>query len=178
MCREVLSFWFDEVDRKSWWSAKPAFDELIRARFSDTLCRASRGELSDGRDEPEGRLAEIIVLDQFSRHIHRGSPMAFAHDPMALTLAQWAVSIDAHLKLDATRRNFLFMPYMHSESTLVHSSAEPLFRTHTSKRTLNIELRHKAIIDRFGRYPHRNQILGRESTEEEIEFLKQPGSSF
>ncbi len=178
MYQEVLSFWFDEVERTSWWSADPDFDELIRSRFGDTLRRAARGELFDWRDEPEGRLAEIIVLDQFSRNIHRGSPIAFAQDPMALTLAQWAVSTRSHVQLDSTRRNFLLMPWMHSESRTTHETAERLFREHASKRTLGVELRHKAIIDRFGRYPHRNDILGRQSTAEEIEFLKQPGSRF
>lgn len=178
MYQEVLSFWFDEVERKSWWSANPVFDELIRSRFGDTLRRAVQGELSGWRDEPEGRLAEIIVLDQFSRNIHRGSPMAFAQDPVALTLAQRAVSEGSHLELKAAARNFLLMPWMHSESRVVHEAAERLFLKHASKRTRNVELRHKAIIDRFGRYPHRNAILGRESTAEEIEFLKQPGSSF
>ncbi len=178
MYQEVLSFWFDEVKRKSWWSADPDFDELIRCRFADTLCRAAQGELFAWRDKPEGRLAEIIVLDQFSRNIHRGSPMAFAQDSTALVLAQWAISKSSHFELDPAQRNFLLMPWMHSESRALHENAEPLFQEHASKRTRGVELRHKAIIDRFGRYPHRNEILGRESTAEEIEFLKQPGSSF
>lgn len=178
MYREVLSFWFDEVDRKSWWSGAAAFDAQIRSRFVETLDRAARGELSGWRGEPGGRLAEIIVLDQFSRNIHRDLPMAFAQDPIALTLAQRAVEEGAQRALDVTHRDFLLMPWMHSESKIVHIEAERLFREHASKRNLDFELRHKAIIDRFGRYPHRNVILGRESTPEEIEFLKQPGSRF
>lgn len=178
MYQEVLSFWFDEIEQKAWWAADPDFDELIRSRFGDTLRRAAQGELCTWRDDADGRLAEIIVLDQFSRNIHRGSPNAFAQDAMALTLAQWAISSGSHLELDATRRNFLLMPWMHSESRAVHETAEPLFREHASKSTCDFELRHKAIIDQFGRYPHRNEILGRESTAAEIEFLKQPGSSF
>ena len=178
MYQKVLSFWFDEVERKSWWSADPDLDDLICSRFGDTLRRAARGELSDWRIHAAGSLAEIIVLDQFSRNIHRGSPMAFAQDSIALTLAQQAVSARAHLQLPSTQRNFMLMPWMHSESRATHETAERLFREHASRRTLGVELRHKAIIDRFGRYPHRNQILGRESTTEEIEFLKHPGSSF
>lgn len=178
MYQQVLSFWFEEIESKSWWSGTAAFDELIRSRFGATLRRAARGELSGWRDEPEGRLAEIIVLDQFSRNIHRGSPDAFAQDPMALSLAQSAVAQGAHLALTVTRRNFLLMPWMHSESRAVHAAAEALFREFASRRTLDVELRHKAIVDRFGRYPHRNKILGRESTAEEVAFLKQPGSSF
>lgn len=91
---------------------------------------------------------------------------------------QRAVSSRAHLQLASTRRNFLLMPWMHSESRATHETAERLFREHASRRTLGVELRHKAIIDRLGRYPHRNQILGRQSTAEEMDFLKQPGSSF
>lgn len=178
MYQEILTFWFNEVERKAWWTADAEFDQLIRSRFGATLRRAADGELAQWREQPEGRLAEIIVLDQFSRNIHRDSPMAFAQDSMALSLAQSAVAAQAHKALKSAQRNFLLMPWMHSESRAVHEAAEPLFRQHASKRTLAVELRHKAIIDRFGRYPHRNQILGRESTAEEIEFLKQPGSSF
>lgn len=174
----VLSFWFDEIDPKSWWSSQREFDELVASRFGGMLRRAAQGECFDWRAEPTGRLAEIIVLDQFSRNILRGTPSAFAQDPMALTLAQWAVAEGAHLKLDPAQRTFMLMPYMHSESRVVHEVAEVLFREHTPQDNYRIELRHKAIIDRFGRYPHRNAILGRESVAEEIEFLKQPGSSF
>lgn len=178
MYQQVLRFWFEEIPRKSWWLATADLDAVIRARFGDTLIRAARGELSCWRTEPEGRLAEIIVLDQFSRNIHRGSPRAFTQDPMALTLAQWAVAEDTQNTLGVTRRNFLLMPWMHSESRAVHAAAEVLFREHASKRTRDVELRHKAIIDRFGRYPHRNDVLGRKSSDEELAFLKQPGSRF
>lgn len=178
MYQEVLSFWFDEVKRRSWWSGTPAFDALVGTRFAETLRRAADGELADWRNQPEGRLAEIVVLDQFSRNIHRGTARAFAQDPLALTLAQQAVAEGAHLSLEVTRRNFLLMPWMHSESRAVHDAAEPLFRDHASKRTRDVELRHKAIVNRFGRYPHRNEILRRASTAEEIAFLAKPGSRF
>ena len=102
--QEVLSFWFEEVEPKSWWSADPDFDQLIRSSFGATLCRAGQGELSGWRDKPEGRLAEIIVLDQFSRNIHRGSPSAFAQDPMALALAQWACGFYAPIKAEQGER--------------------------------------------------------------------------
>jgi uncharacterized protein (DUF924 family) len=131
-----------------------------------------------GAPNPQAGLPKFIVLDQFSRNIHRGFPSAFAQDSMALTLAQWAVSEGSHLALDANQRDFLLMPWMHSESRVVHETAERLFREHGSKRNLDFELRHKAIVDRFGRYPHRNEMLGRQSTVEEIAFLKQSGSSF
>lgn len=178
MHQAVLSFWFDEINRKSWWSGTRKFDALVRSRFGETLHRAARDELSGWRVEPEGRLAEIIVLDQFSRNIHRGFAEAFAQDPLALSLAQAAVAEGAHRALPVTQRNFMLMPWMHSESKTVHETAEALFCGFASKRSYDVELRHKAIVDRFGRYPHRNEILGRQSTPDEIEFLKQPGSSF
>ena len=178
MDRDILTFWFEEIDPASWWSAEPAFDALVRERFGDVLERATRGECFGWRGDAQGRLAEIIALDQFSRNIHRGTPAAFSQDPMALALAQEAVARACHLELDPVRRGFLFLPFMHSESRLIHETAEALYREFGQERNLDFELRHKAIIDRFGRYPHRNQILGRVSTPEEIEFLKQPGSSF
>jgi uncharacterized protein (DUF924 family) len=178
MYENVLSFWFDEIDPKSWWVADPNFDASIRERFGETLRQAAAGELFGWRAQPRGRLAEIIVLDQFSRNLYRATPQAFAQDAMALALAQEAVSRDVHLALNPAERGFLLSPYMHSESGVVHAAAEDLYRAHAKPETLDFELRHKAIIDRFGRYPHRNDILGRASTPEEVEFLKQPGSRF
>ena len=118
------------------------------------------------------------MLDQFSRNIHRDTPAAFAQDAMALALAQEAVTAGAMAELSPTERNFLLMPFMHSESRLIHAWAEELYREHAPPDNLGFELMHKAIIDRFGRYPHRNAALGRESTPEEIQFLDQPGSRF
>jgi uncharacterized protein (DUF924 family) len=176
---EVLTFWFNDIQPKQWWTVDPQFDALLRERFLDLLQRASMGELFSWRSTAAGRLAEIIVLDQFSRNIYRDSPQAFAQDATALVLSQEAVTAGALSALaDPMERAFLLMPYMHSESKLIHAQAEPLFQAHTPANNLDFERRHRAIIDRFGRYPHRNQILGRPSTEEEIEFLKQPGSRF
>jgi uncharacterized protein (DUF924 family) len=118
------------------------------------------------------------VLDQFSRNIHRDTAQAFAQDGMALVLAQEAVAAGAHTTLPKDQVGFLLMPYMHSESRRIHAIAEQLFAQHASANNHKFELKHKAIIDRFGRYPHRNAILGRASTPEEVEFLKQPGSGF
>ncbi len=177
MQNDVLTFWFEEISPKQWWQVDPAFDALLTQRFGSLLRRAAQGELYGWRAEPEGRLAEILVLDQFSRNIHRGTPRAFAQDPMALALAQEAVAAGVLPELRQAGRAFLLMPYMHSESALIHVQAEFLFRQH-APGNLDFELRHKAIIDRFGRYPHRNAILGRESTVQEAEFLTQPGSSF
>lgn len=175
---EILKFWFEEAGPQRWWAADAAFDERIRARFATVHARAARGELHGWRAEPRGRLAEVIVLDQFSRNLYRGSALAFAQDLAALVLAQEAVAAGIHLQLEPVERAFLFMPYMHSESREIHVAAERLFREHGPLENHPHELRHKAIIDRFGRYPHRNAALGRASTPEEIEFLRQPGSSF
>lgn len=178
MHQEVLTFWFEETEPGMWWSASPDFDALIRARFLPLMQRAARGESFAWRTSPSGRLAEIIVLDQFSRNVHRHTPAAFAQDPMALVLAQEAVGAGAHLALAPMERAFLLMPFMHSESSEIHAWAERLFREHAPRNSYEFELRHKAIIDRFGRYPHRNRILGRASSAEELAFLRQPGSSF
>lgn len=178
MFSDVLTFWFEQTEPKQWWIADPAFDAAIRERFLPLLEQAGQGELYLWRDTPKGRLAEIIVLDQFSRNIHRDTPQAFAFDPIALVLAQHAVAAGALAALTEVERAFLLMPYMHSESPAIHVVAEELFREHASKESHRFELRHKEIIDRFGRYPHRNEILGRISTPEEVGFLQQPGSRF
>jgi uncharacterized protein (DUF924 family) len=178
MYEPVLRFWFEESESRMWWVSDADFDTRIRSRFSSTLEQAASGELYEWREEPRGRLAEIIVLDQFSRNIHRDSPLAFARDPIALVLAQEAIAAGAEGSLSPIERAFLYMPFMHSESRLIHERAEVLFRENGLPESYAFELAHKAIIDRFGRYPHRNSILGRASTAEEVELLKQPGSSF
>lgn len=175
---DVLAFWFTGIDPKAWWTADPGFDAQIARRYGDLLVRAAAAELYAWRRSARGRLAEILVLDQFSRNIHRDTPLAFAQDPMALALAQEAVATGAHLELADVERAFLLMPYMHSESRLIHVQAEMLFREFAPPDNLDFELRHKAIVDRFGRYPHRNRVLGRASSAEELEFLATPGSSF
>lgn len=174
----ILKFWFEDIQPAQWWKVDPAFDDLVRTRFGALHEQARRCELFGWRATPEGRLAEVIVLDQFARNIHRGTPAAFAADPLALALAQEAVAAGDDLKLPVERRAFLYMPYMHSESAAIHAVGEPLMKERAPEGTHDYELRHKAIVDRFGRYPHRNAILGRESTPEELAFLKQPGSSF
>lgn len=170
---EVLSFWFHEIREALWFSADVHFDELIRQRFSSLIRQATAAELFSWRTTPEGRLAEIIVLDQFSRNAYRNTPQAFAQDSMALVLAQEAVASGVLKSLNRKQRGFLLLPYMHSESRLIHTVAEVLHKDFASASSYHHELRHKAIIDRFDRYPHRNKILGRISTPEEVEFLKQ-----
>ena len=174
---DVLAFWFDSANERNWWRRSDAFDAQIATRFGALHEAAIRSELWHWRTDAASRLAEIIVLDQFSRNLHRDSARAFAADPLALALAQAAVAAGAHAGLDPRRRVFMLMPYMHSESRAVHEEALRLFADCPADN-LDSERRHQAIVDRFGRYPHRNAVLGRASTPEEIEFLKAPGSSF
>ncbi len=176
--KAILHFWFDELSPRQLFKKDEKLDALIRARYSAIHHSAAQGELFEWRITPDGRLAEIIVLDQFSRNLFRDSPRAFACDGMALVLAQEAVRLGADQTLPSVQRVFLYMPYMHSESRALHTIAERLFRQPGVDANLKYELRHKAIIDRFGRFPHRNAVLGRESTQQELEFLVRPDSSF
>jgi uncharacterized protein (DUF924 family) len=178
MYREILRFWFEEIDQSQWWAKDDDFDKLIVERFSEVHAKATRCELFEWRVNAKGRLAEIIVLDQFSRNMFRGSPLAFANDSLALALSQEAISAKAGKVLSPIERSFLYMPFMHSESLKIHEVAMDLYQKNGIQNNLDFELKHKQIIEKFDRYPHRNSILGRESTEEEIEFLKQPGSGF
>ena len=178
MYQNVLKFWFEEISQSQWWKKDDEFDQLIADRFSDIHSRAVRGELFEWRENEKGRLAEIIVLDQFSRNMFRGLPLAFANDQMVLVLAQEAVSLGIDKLLAPVERGFIYLPFMHSESLKIHEVAEEIYRQHGVQSSLGWEIKHKEIIERFGRYPHRNEILGRTSTKEEIEFLKQPNSRF
>ena len=175
---QIITFWFDDIDPQAHWRKDLSFDALLRERFA-TLHRAALAcELHHWRQSPLGRLAEIIVLDQFSRNMYRDTPNAFTADPLALALAQEACRVGADRALTPAHRVFLYMPYMHSESNSIHITAELLFTQLGIADNLRFEQRHRQVIQRFGRYPHRNAILGRVSTPEELEFLAQPGSSF
>ncbi len=174
----VLDFWFSEIDQRQWWVKDPGFDREICERFGVLHTSAALCELYEWRASPQGRLAEVIVLDQFSRNIYRDQAEAFAFDGQALCLAQAAVAAEADKGLSAIENSFLYMPYMHSESPYIHEEAVTLYTHNGIENNLKFELKHKAIIDRFGRYPHRNDILGRSSTAEEVAFLQEPGSSF
>lgn len=174
----ILKFWFDDIEHSLWFKKDDDFDQLLIERFSELHTQATQGELHTWRESALGRLAEIIVLDQFSRNMFRNSAKAFAQDGMALVLAQEAIRTGDDLKLNSSERSFLYMPFMHSESLAIHEMAVDLFTQNGVQGNLNFELKHKEIIEQFGRYPHRNGVLGRTSTSAEIEFLNQPGSSF
>ena len=175
---DVLRFWFEESTPRQHFSKDPEFDALIRERFATLHAQAVAGELVDWRPTPQGRLAEIIVLDQFSRNLFRDKPESFAQDDMALTLAQEAVRTGADRELTPQQRVFLYMPYMHSESDAIQAESVRLYGELGLQENLRFAEAHKAIIDRFGRYPHRNEILGRPSRPDELAFLEMPGSSF
>ena len=176
--QEVISFWFEEIEPKQIWIKDPEFDQLIVDRFSEVYQQATRCELFEWREKSEGCLAEIIVLDQFSRNMFRDSAKAFAFDALALSLTQQALALGIDEQLESRKRNFIYLPLMHSESKIIHEFALKIYTKNSKHASLEFEIKHKNIIDRFGRYPHRNKVLGRVSTDEEVEFLKQPGSGF
>ena len=170
--QDVLSFWFDELTPEQWFKTVPAVDDAIHTRFTTTHSAASRGELFDWRETANGRLAEIIVLDQFSRNLYRDDPRSFASDTVALVLAQEAIAVGDDQKIPQEHKAFLYMPFMHAESLPMHEIAEKLFDGPGMENNLNSLRSHSKVLQRFGRYPHRNAALGRTSTAEEIEFLK------
>lgn len=175
---DILHFWFDELTPEQHFKKDDEVDERIRERFESLWQAARQCELWGWRLTPEGRLAEIIVLDQFSRNLHRGSALAFAQDAQALVLAQELVAGGHDRALPMAQRAFAYMPYMHSESASIHAQAMELFDQPGLENNLKFEIQHRDIIQRFGRYPHRNAALGRTSTAQELAFLEQPGSSF
>lgn len=178
MYQKIIDFWFKEIESAQWWVKDAAFDEHIRERFLETHGKAVRCELFSWRKTGLGALAEIIVLDQFSRNMFRDTARAFAYDAVALALAQNAVACGYDSELSPEKKSFVYMPFMHSESAVIHEVAENLFSQPGLEGALKFERRHKAIIEQFGRYPHRNSILGRGTTPEEEAFLRLPGSSF
>ncbi len=175
---DVLSFWFHEIEQSQWWVKETDFDTNIADKFSALHEQANKCELFEWRSSAKGRLAEILILDQFSRNIFRDSPKAFSSDPLALALSQEAISLGKHNELNEVERSFIYMPYMHSESLSIHNVALKLYKDNGIQSNLDFEVKHRDIIVKFGRYPHRNSILHRVSTVEEVEFLKQPSSSF
>lgn len=167
---EVLHFWFVEHGREDWFGGKPEFDDKLAALFGETHLAVAAGEAWTWRKTAEGRLAEIIVLDQFSRQIYRGQARAFATDGMALALAQEAVAGGHDLQVPVERRMFFYLPYMHSESLVVHEESLRLHQALGIQEGIDYELAHQDVLRRFGRYPRRNEALGRASTEAEIAY--------
>ena len=194
----MLDFWFgtcdadgalDRAKQKMWFSNEHQYDAVIRKQFVKLHRRAARGELeAQWAATPRGMIAFIVVLDQFSRHIHRGTPAAFAQDPAAQRLAVDGVEQGVDRALIPTQRAFFYLPFEHAEDLKLQRLGTRLFERLASEVApawrkeytgfADYSGHHRDIIERFGRFPHRNSILGRQSTAEELEFLKQPGSSF
>jgi uncharacterized protein (DUF924 family) len=181
---DVLTFWFDEAGPEKWFNKDDAFDEEIRERFSELVHTARDGNLESWVETPRGCLALIVLIDQFSRNIHRNSPLAWSADSHALALTKLAIDKGYDRTLGLNERKFVYMPLMHSEVLADQDTSMEVFGgladegMENSERTMSSAARHREIIKRFGRFPHRNEVLGRESTPEETEFLKEPNSSF
>ena len=182
---DVLAFWFGappHTERGEWFRKDAAFDAAIRERFGDALARGLAGAFGEWCGEPRGALARVVLLDQFTRNAFRDTPRAFAGDARALATADDAIRRSFDASLDRYERWFLYIPYEHSEDLAMQRRALELFgalaRDEGLDGPLRYAKRHAEIIERFGRFPHRNSILGRESTPEEIAFLREPGSSF
>jgi uncharacterized protein (DUF924 family) len=184
----VLDFWFDRngpealLPRKAWWEKDPAFDDQIRRLFAPAVEHALDGGYEDWTAQAESALALLILLDQFPRNLFRNTAKAFAGDPRARGVARRMTDCGMDITLPPTMRQFVYMPFEHSEdiadqdfSCLLFAALEKDLPGHD---ILDYAERHRAIIARFGRFPHRNAALGRASTPEEVEFLRQPGSSF
>lgn len=193
----VLDFWFGthiddaataQSQRKLWWSKDPAVDADMRRRFADLVNAAAAGRHDDWTATPRGQLALILLFDQFPRNIYRDTPQAFAFDARALQLAQGLVRTEGDRALRRIERVFCYLPLEHAESIDMQDRSVELFRAlaadtpehqlETFAGYVDYALRHRDVIARFGRFPHRNRILGRQSTPEENEFLTKPGASF
>jgi uncharacterized protein (DUF924 family) len=174
---EVLRYWFDEVGETHWFDAHPELDAQIQARFLGLHRQLASGELPD-LSTARVLLATVIVLDQFSRNLFRGTARAYAADPLARQFADKAVRDGYDLKLTIPERQFLYMPFQHSEDRADQARSVELFEKLGDKGWLKFARAHQSIIDRFGRFPHRNAILERPSSAEEIASLDEPMGSF
>lgn len=175
---QVLHFWFERLTPEERFKKDVAIDEHIRREFFSVWQAAAQGELSHWRERLTGRLAEIIVLDQFSRNLWRGDARSFSQDGMALVLCQEAQRQTGFTQLSPVQLQFLLMPMMHSESLAIQDASLPLFKRYCEAMVYDFAVKHRDIVARFGRFPHRNEVLKRKSTVEETAFLQQPNSSF
>ena len=176
---QIMSFWFEQINPEHWFTKSDDFDQLLRDQFEGLVLKGLNGQLDKWAAEKDGCLALILLLDQMTRNIYRDTPKAFAGDEIALALSLRAVAQKwvEQEEIEA-KRQFYLMPMMHSEDIAIQEKSLPLFSTHTSARTYDYAVRHRYIVARFGHFPHRNAILGRPSSAEEIAFLTEPNSSF
>lgn len=175
---EVLRFWFEEIEQDAWFVKDDAFDATLAERFDDLWAEAANDGLAEWTGTPNGRLALILLLDQFSRNLYRGEARAFAQDDRARTVARQAIARGDHIHTGPEKCLFLYLPFEHSESLADQDWCADLFAALGNSHWIEYAERHRVIIKRFGRFPHRNAPLGRESTAEERAFMEQPNSSF
>ncbi|MBC7537421.1 MAG: DUF924 domain-containing protein [Bacteriovorax sp.] len=168
---DILDFWFEQLSPDDWFINDDVLDLKMVEKFIVIHSQAIAGELFRWRDEPLGRLAEIILIDQFSRNIYRDDPKAYSSDGMALILAEEGIRNNIQKNFETSHKQFLYMPFMHSESKSIHEIAVKLFSEPGLEKSLSYELAHKSIIERFGRFPERNKIFGRINTPEEEVYL-------
>ncbi|MGB7287265.1 MAG: DUF924 family protein [Salaquimonas sp.] len=175
---EVIKFWFNEAKPEQWFKKDSAFDAEIASRFQETVEAAIKGDLDSWKSDDTGQLALIIMLDQFTRNIFRETPKAFKGDEKALAICLESLAEGFLQRNEQNWRYFMLMPMMHSEDLSVQNASLPLFKKYATKNAYGYAEKHRDIIAEYGRFPHRNEILGRTSTQKENEFLTQPGSSF
>ena len=176
---DILAFWFEEISPETWFKKDALFDDMLMQKFGRVIEKALAGRLDKWAQNKDGRLALILLLDQMTRNIFRNTPKAFSGDEIACALSLRSVA-DGFLEKEKNvdKRQFFLMPMMHSEDLKIQKQSLPLFQALTSENTYGYAIRHHDIIERFGRFPHRNQILNRPSSNEELAFLTQHGSSF
>ncbi len=172
---KILEFWFDEIPPARWFAKDARFDAELRRRFMGDYLDIQTGGHERYLKSAHSILAAVLLLDQFSRNLYRGDPRAYAEDWRAIALSRHAVDQGLDGEIEEYRRAFLYMPFMHSEDPSDHEQAVRLFSKLSDPRYLEFEMKHKAVIDRFGRYPHRNEVLGRQSTPQELEFIAEHG---
>ena len=175
---DIIKFWFEEISPEQWFKKDEKFDAMLLERAGTTVIKALNGQLDRWSKTSAGSVSLVILLDQFTRNIFRDTPKAFSGDEMALVLSQKSINSEWFANLTIVYKQFLLMPMMHSEDISMQEKSLPLFKQHTNKRTYEFAVKHRDIIAKFGRFPHRNLMLSRPSTEEELIFLNQPGSSF
>ena len=176
----VLDFWFSEIKPSQWFQKNDDFDAEIRARFESDYKLATKGILNAWRDDPKGALALVIMLDQFPRNMYRGTPQSFATDAKALEVSKYAVSKQFDQLLNVQEKTFLYLPFEHSESMEDQERSVQLFSAIKDDDPVvyNYAVKHYDVIKKFGRFPHRNAVLGRENTRGENAYLSQPDSGF
>ncbi len=172
---DVLRFWFGVLKPEQWWERDDTVDQEIKTRFAPVYLRLADEVPKSWLASPQGRLAAVIVLDQFPRNMFRDDPRAYASDAAALKLAKDTIDSGDDKKLATEQRSFLYMPFQHSEDLAVQEESVELFRSLGDANQIDFAEKHKQVIDRFGRFPHRNEVLGRETTAVEKLFLKEPG---